>query len=306
MNKNIFLLVAVFSLILVIPMSHAQLTIGGNAEQKLIEMKLDIDGTVSVKHVVSSSNMPVTVQLFSGTISNLVIINEKGEDMFENGANAGIAYDPQGNQSIVIFPSKQNSIIEYNLESIIPEDNLLTIQTSYAETYSIIFSDEIEMIFLNDNIIFLENKKGVSLNYGGSATIQYYSNTPKIIKEVQWEENEFDVEIITDSKIDKFNFEQTSKSISFQVNEKDKFVTIIMSEELLGGPYLIFLDDEKIKFNKTMKNENNIVLNIKPEVSGEIVIIGTTVIPEFSMFIPLIMGFFIILTMPLIKKINLH
>ena len=306
MNKNIFLIVAVFSLILVIPMSHAQLTIGGNAEQKLIEMKLDIDGTVSVKHVVSSSNMPVTVQLFSGTISNLVIINEKGEDMFENGANAGIAYDPQGNQSIVIFPSKQNSIIEYNLESIIPEDNLLTIQTSYAETYSVIFSDEIEMIFLNDNIIFLENKKGVSLNYGGSATIQYYSNTPKIIKEVQWEENEFDVEIITDSKIDKFNFEQTSKSISFQVNEEDKFVTIIMSEELLGGPYLIFLDDEKIKFNKTMKNENNIVLNIKPEVSGEIVIIGTTVIPEFSMFIPLIMGFFIVLTMPLIKKINLH
>jgi len=306
MNKNIFLIVAVFSLILVIPMSHAQLTIGGNAEQKLIEMKLDIDGTVSVKHVVSSSNMPVTVQLFSGTISNLVIINEKGEDMFENGANAGIAYDPQGNQSIVIFPSKQNSIIEYNLESIIPEDNLLTIQTSYAETYSIIFSDEIEMIFLNNNIIFLENKKGVSLNYGGSATIQYYSNTPKIIKEVQWEENEFDVEIITDSKIDKFNFEQTSKSISFQVNEEDKLVTIIMSEELLGGPYLIFLDDEKIKFNKTMKNENNIVLNIKPEVSGEIVIIGTTVIPEFSMFIPLIMGFFIILTMPLIKKINLH
>ena len=306
MNKNIFLIVVVFSLILVIPMSHAQLTIGGNAEQKLIEMKLDIDGTVSVKHVVSSSNMPVTVQLFSGTISNLVIINEKGEDMFENGANAGIAYDPQGNQSIVIFPSKQNSIIEYNLESIIPEDNLLTIQTSYAETYSIIFSDEIEMIFLNNNIIFLENKKGVSLNYGGSATIQYYSNTPKIIKEVQWEENKFDVEIITDSKIDKFNFEQTSKSISFQVNEEDKFVTIIMSEELLGGPYLIFLDDEKIKFNKTMKNENNIVLNIKPEVSGEIVIIGTTVIPEFSMFIPLIMGFFIILTMPLIKKINLH
>ena len=306
MNKNIFLIVVVFSLILVIPMSHAQLTIGGNAEQKLIEMKLDIDGTVSVKHVVSSSNMPVTVQLFSGTISNLVIINEKGEDMFENGANAGIAYDPQGNQSIVIFPSKQNSIIEYNLESIIPEDNLLTIQTSYAETYSVIFSDEIEMIFLNNNIIFLENKKGVSLNYGGSATIQYYSNIPKIIKEVQWEENEFDVEIITDSKIDKFNFEQTSKSISFQVNEEDKFVTIIMSEELLGGPYLIFLDDEKIKFNKTMKNENNIVLNIKPEVSGEIVIIGTTVIPEFSMFIPLIMGFFIILTMPLIKKINLH
>jgi predicted DNA binding CopG/RHH family protein len=306
MNKNIFLIVVVFSLILVIPTSHAQLTIGADAEQKSIEMKLDLDGIVSVKHVVSSSNMPVTVKLFSGTISNLVITNEKGEDVFENGSNTGIAYDPQGNQSIVIFPSKQNSIIEYNLENIIPNNNLLTIQTSYDETYSIIFSDEIEMIFLNNNVLFLENKKGVSLNYGGSATVQYYSNIPKMVKEVQWEENKFDVEIITDSKINKFNFEQTSKSISFQINEEDKLVTIIMSEELLGGPYLIFLDDEKIKFNKTTKDENHIVLNMKPEVSGEIVIIGTTVIPEFSMFLPLIMGFLIILTVPFMKKFSLR
>ena len=303
MNKNFFLIVGIFSLILVIPTSYAQLTIGADAEQKSIEMKLDIDGTVSVKHVVSFSNMPVTIQLFSGTISNLVIINEKGENIIEN---VGIAYDPQENQSIIIFPSKQNSIIEYNLDNIIPEDSLLTIQTSYPKTYSVIFSDEIKMIFLNNNIIFLENKKGVSLNYGGSATIQYYSNIPKMTKEVQWEENKFNVEIITDSKIDKFNFEQTSKSISFQVDEENKHVIIIMSEEMLGGPYIIFLDDEKIKFNKIMKSENHIVLSMKPEVSGEIVIIGTTVIPEFPIFAPLAIGFLIILTLPLMRKFSLH
>ena len=292
----------VFSLILVIPTSYAQLTIGADAEQKSIQMKLDTNGTVSVKHVVSSSNMPVTVKLFSGAISNLVITNETGEDK----SNTGIATDLQGNQSIVIFPSRQNSSIEYNLENIIPKDNLFTIQTSYTETYSVIFPDEIEMIFLNGNTILLENKKGVSLNYGGSATIQYYSNIPKITKEVQWEENKFDVEIITDSKIEKFNFEQTSKSISFQVNEENKFVTIIMSEELLGGPYLIFLDDEKIKFNKGKKGENHVVLNMKPNVPGEVVIIGTTVIPEFSMFIPLVMGFLVVLTVPFMKKFNLR
>jgi predicted DNA binding CopG/RHH family protein len=302
MNKNIFLIVVILGLVLVIPVAHAQLTIGGDAEQKSIELKLDTDGTVNVKHVVSSSNMPVTVQLFSGTISNLAITNEKGE----NKSNTGIATDAQGNQSIVIFPSKQDSIIEYNLEDIIPKDNLFTIQTSYAETYSVIFPYETEIIFLNDNIIFLENKKGISLNYGGSATIQYYSNITKITKEVQWEENKFDVEIITDSKIDKFNFEQTSKSISFQVNEEDRFVTIIMSEELLGGPYIIFLDDEKIKFNKSMRGENHVVLNMKPNVPGEIEIIGTTVIPEFPIFAPLAVGFFIILILPLMRKFNLR
>ena len=302
MNKNIFLIIVIFSLILVIPTSYAQLTIGANAEQKSIEMKLDNDGTVSVKHVVSSSNMPVTVQLFSGTISNLIITNENDG----NESNTGIAYDPYGNQSVVIFPSKQNSIIEYNLENIIPKDNLLTIQTSYAETYSVIFSDEIEIIFLNNNIIFLENKKGISLNYGGSATIQYYSNIPKMIKEVQWEENKFNVEIITNSKIDKFDFDQESKSISFQVNEKNKIVTISMEEELLGGPYVILLNDEKIKYNKSSSKENYVSLSLKPGSPGEIIIIGTTVIPEFSMFLPLIMGFLIILTLPLMRKVSLH
>ena len=67
-----------------------------------------------------------------------------------------------------------------------------------------------------------------------------------MIKEVEWEENKFDVEIIVDSKIEKFYFNQTSKSISFEVTEVNKFVTISMSEELLGGPYVTLLNDEKI------------------------------------------------------------
>ena len=50
--------------------------------------------------------------------------------------------------------------------------------------------------------------------------IEFYSNESKIIEEVTWEENEFDVEIITDSKIQSFNFNQAEKSISFQVNDR--------------------------------------------------------------------------------------
>ena len=116
----------------------------------------------------------------------------------------------------------------------------------------------------------------------------------------------FNVEIITDSKVNGFNFEQTSKSISFEVNEKNKFVTINMEEKLLGGPYVILLDNEKIEFSQYSIKENYISLAMKPESSGEIMIIGTTVIPEFSMFIPLIMGFMIILTVPLMKKFSLR
>ena len=137
-------------------------------------------------------------------------------------------------------------------------------------------------------------------------TIEFYSNESKIIKEIVWEENKFYVEIITNSNIDKFNFDQESKSINFETNQKNKFITITMPEELLGGPYVTLLNDEKIVHSKFIRDESNISLNLKSETAGKITIIGTTVIPEFSMFIPLIMGFLIILTVPFVKKINLH
>ena len=79
-----------------------------------------------------------------------------------------------------------------------------------------------------------------------------------------------------------------------------------MSEELLGGPYVVLLDENQIRFSKFVTEENLVLLNIKPEMPGQITIIGTTVIPEFSMFIPLIMGFMIILMVPLMRKFTLR
>ncbi|HJM79268.1 MAG TPA: hypothetical protein QF656_01860 [Nitrosopumilus sp.] len=301
MNPSIILTVVIFSLILVVPTVNAQLSIGPEAKQELIEVKLNLKGEINVKHVAKSSNMPASLPLFSGEISNLIIKNEDGEETI-----SGIANDGKGNQSVVLLPSKQKTIIEYNLENINLNNNLFSTEISYPEKFSVVFDESIELIFINGNLIFLDGKKGISVNGGGNINIEYYSNPTKIIEKIEWEEDKFDVEIITDSKVEKFNFEQTSKSMSFEINEKNKFFTLTFSEELLGGPYIVLLDDEKIKYTKYDRVENITSLNVKPESTGVITIIGTTVIPEFSMFIPLIMGFLVVLTVPFMKKFNLH
>ena len=209
--------------------------------------------------------------------------------------------------SVTIFKATENTIIKYNLKDMFwYSDNLLTLNIGYPKTFGILFSEKTDQIFLNDQIIQLGDQKGISINGGGYVNVDYYSKNLKHIEEVIWEENKFDVEIITDSEIDEFNFDQESKSISFQVNEKNKFVTINMEKKLLGGPYVILLNDEQIKYSKHSIKENHISLSMKPESPGEITVIGTTVIPEFSMFIPLIMGFVIILTVPLMRKVSLH
>ena len=301
MKQKIISAIIIFGLLAVIPTVYGQLSLGSEAKQESVEVKINPDGEIKVKHIVSSSSMPGSVSLLIGEISNLIITNELGEEI-----NSGVANDGLGNESILVLPSKQNTVIEYNLENMKLNDNLFSREISYPQKLSVIFDESINLIFVNNNIIFLDDKKGISINGGGNLKIEFYSNESKIIEKAIWEENEFDIEIITDSEIKDFNFDQPEKSISFQVNDENKFVTITMSEELLGGPYVTLLDDEKIKYTQFVRDEGIVSLNLKPETTGQVTIIGTTVIPEFSMFIPLIMGFIIILTVPAMRKFSLR
>ena len=289
----------IFALIAV-PIASAQL--GAPAYQKSTHLIIDELNNIEAKHVIGFSNDPVMVNLFEGVIvESITVTNEDGKEL-------EFAISGMGDYgSVTMFSADKNTIIKYDLKDMFwNSDNLLTLNVGYPKTFGILFSEKTDQIFLNNQLIQLGDKKGISINGGGYVNVEYYSEMPKKIQEVQWKEDKFNVEIITDSKIDEFNFDQESKSISFQVNEKNKFVTINMEEKLLGGPYVILLNDEQIIYSKYSIKENHISLSMKPESPGQITIIGTTVIPEFSMFIPLIMGFVIILTVPLMRKVSLH
>jgi len=279
MNNQIYLIVLLLALVTVIPTASAQLSLGAEANQKLIEVELNKSEIVNVKHVIAASSIPVSLNLFDGVIpESITVTNDNGDEK-----QFGLANDGQGNTSITIFPSKSNTIIKYDLEDASTlYENLWTVRIGYSETFSVLFSEEIDLFFLNNNIIQLGNKNGISVNYGGDAVIQYYDKIPKIIEEVGWGEGKFEVEIITNSKIDKFNVDQESKSISFQVNQKNKFVTVTMEEKLLDSPYTISLNDEKIKYTKSVSKENYVSLSIKPQAVGEIMISNSEYTDDLS------------------------
>ena len=269
MISQIYLIVLVLALITVIPAASAQLSLGTEANQKLIEVKLNKSEIVNVKHIISASGVPVSVNLFDGVIAESIIVTNSNGD--EN--QFGLVGYGEALESITIFPSESDIIIKYNLEDASTSyENLWTVRIGYSETFDILFSKEIDMFFLNNTIIQLENKNGITVNGGGNAIIQYYDKIPKIIEEVSWEQNKFDIEIITNSKIDNFNFNQESKSITFDINEKNKFLTISMEEELVGSPYVILLNNEKILYNKSLNKENYVLLSMKPQAVGEITI----------------------------------
>ncbi len=298
MNTEIFGFLVILLLISVIPIADAQFSIGEKAVQKSVEVIINSVGDVHVKHAVLQSNVPTQIELINGTVSNLSITNEQGKEkqLTVIGNNNGV----------LILPSQGNSIIEYDLDHVLNQkDGVWTWDFLYVQLTTFLFPDEVDLIFINKNPVYFDTTKGISC-HGCQMILEYSINEPKVFKNIKWEDKEFVVEIRSYSDIDNFIFDQPTKSIIFDVSEENRFVSTVIPLELLWEPYIVFLDDKKIISYEFNKNGTHVGISIKPDIAGEIKIVGTTVIPEFPIIAPLAIGFLMILVVPLIRKFNLR
>ena len=286
-------------LVLVIPSATAQgVNIGEKANQKSVQVEIDIEGNVHVKHVVGSSTSTKQVELIDGSIENLVL--------FDNEGNEQMLAVTGSNDSVLIFPSSNDSVIEYDLKDVLLlKGNLWTWEFRYLQTTDFLIPEELDLIFLNDRPVYLDEKKGFSC-HGCQIILEYAIDEPKNIFEVNWEDKKFSVEIGTFANIDNFEFNQPTKEISFDVNDSNEFFTIVIPLELLWGPYAILHDEKIIQFQDHKNNGTHVWINMRPDTAGETIITGTTVIPEFPIIAPLAIGFLVIMIMPFVRKFNLH
>ena len=269
MNSKIAIFI-IISLILVIPSASAQeINIGEKAVQKSIQVVISDEGDIHVTHVVKSTGSPKQMNLIDGTIENLIITNEKGQEQ-----PVTVIGD---NDSVLIFPSGSDSIVEYDLKDVLfLKDNLWTLDFLYLETTTFLFPEKLDLIFVNDRPVFLDDKKGISC-YGCQMILKYSLDQQKNIEYVNWENKEFAVEIVTFAEIENFDFNQPSKEINFKVNDDNQFLTTIIPLELLQKPFTVFLNEEEVFFYDYNNNGTHVWINIKPDTAGEISIIGTTV-----------------------------
>ena len=298
MNSKIFAVLVVISLIAVIPTAYAQLTIADKANQKKVEVEISLEGDVRVTHVIDNANMPKQVDLLPGTASNITVTDEEGQE--ETYTTVG------ANDAVLIMPSSGDSILQYDLDDAIAKvDGIWTWNFLYLETTRFVLPEEVDLLFVNRGPIVLNGDRAIAC-HGCQMTLEYSTDDPRAYEDVEWEDEKFLVEVRSQKGIEGFVFDQPSKSISFEVIGEDRIVTAIIPLELLWEPYTTFLNDEKIPARQHVSNGTHVWVVINPEASGQVNIIGTTVIPEFSMMIPLIMGFLVILALPFAKRLNLR
>ena len=299
-------MLAVLMITSLIPLVNAQLSLGEPAQHKLITITIGDQGDVHVIHEINEVRSPVHVDTIKGTVSNVNVTDVEGNN---------VEFGTTGLESITgitVFSSQDNVIIEYDLQDVLNfEDGLWEFDYFNLETTKILFPEDIDLLFVNDRPVMLHDAKGITC-FGRSqgaicdAFIEYVINEPTMNIEVGWEDKNFLVGMRTLTEISSFNFDQPTKRISFDVNEDNQLITLIIPLELLWKPYEVYLNEERILKHEFFSNETHSWLNIRPDNSGSIEIIGTTVVPEFPILAPLFVGIAIVVALQLKNKLNLH
>lgn len=289
MLKKIICSLLALVIISSIPIISAQISFGTPADQKLVKITINDKGDVHVLHEIHISKTTVQVNTIEGTLSNLKVNDINGNEI-EYGITGF-----ENSTGITIFPSKNNAVIEYDLHDVLYNNNgMLTWNFLYLETTTFILPESLDLVYVNNSPVMLQDAKGITC-HGCDAKIEYVLEQATKSNEVTWQNKKFNVGIRTLTDISSLKFNQSAKSISFDVNEDNQLITLIIPLELLWNPYEVYLGDQKILKQEFFSNQTHQWLNIRPQTSGTIQIIGTTVVPEFPLLAPLFIGIAIVI-----------
>lgn len=304
--KKIIIIMTILIATSLLPVVNAQLSIGQPAIHKLITITFGEQGDVHVIHEIDEVRSVVNVETIPGIVSNLNVTDVEGNQ---------VQFGTTGLESVTgltIFSSQDDVLIEYDLDDVLFfEDDLWNFDYFNIETTKILFPKGVDLLFVNDRPVLLHDAKGITC-YGKSqgtacdADIDYVIDEQTMNREIVWEDKQFNVGMRTLTEISLFNFDQSTKRISFDVNEDNQLITLIIPLELLWEPYEAYLNEEKILKHEFFSNETHSWLNIRPENSGTVEIIGTTVVPEFPILAPLFVGIALVIALQLKNKLNLR
>jgi len=102
MKTEILGFLVILSLIVVIPIADAQISIGQKANQKSVEVIINSEGEVHVKHIVHKSSLPTDLELIYGTVSNVSVTNEEGDELL---------FSMNDDRTLLVQPSNEDQLL---------------------------------------------------------------------------------------------------------------------------------------------------------------------------------------------------
>ena len=297
--KKILVTLVIVGLFFSMSEAFGQITFGEKPQQ-IIKIIIDENGIAHVTHEVEGSvKTTQQVETVVGKMLNFSVVDRDGNDV----QHLTLEKDPI---AVVLPPSNRDMIfIRYDLSDVIVlKDGMWTWRWVGIEATNFYFPKNVDMIWINDRPIYI-GEKGIR-QHGGAMTLEYVPDEPIISQKVVWEDKKFEVGIKTLTDIDVFEFNQLGKRITFNIPKNNSLVTVIIPLELLWEPYDVYLNSNQTLNSEFYNNGTHTWLGFRPDTSGTINIIGTTVVPEFPLFVPLVIGISIVLMLQFRNKFNFH
>ena len=268
----------------IIDTAYAQISIGGAANQKSIDVFIEDGDDVHVIHQVAKSNSASSITLIEGTTSNIQVVDDEGNEI-QHGVSGGF-----GGTVITIFPSNEDAFVSYDLTDTMFQKFGTTWSWHflYKETTTFHLPESVDLVFANERPVYFTNEKKFNC-HGCELILDFIPNEKKITEKILWEDKEFDVEVWASTELNSLNFDQPTKSISYEFDDSERYVTLIIPLELLWEPYQAWLDDEKIFTHQFKVDEEHYGVSLRIEEPGAVSIIGASVVPEFPMIIPIML-----------------
>lgn len=271
----------------------------GNPANQVVKITINNDGTAHVIHVIESNSQSQQVTVVQNNFTNLQIKDENGR-IPQYGEVSG------NTKSFMIFPTDKKTLVEYDLKNAATlKDGMWELNYQYVADTKFYLPEDTNLIFVNGAPINLGDKKGVNC-HGCQIKLEYELGQTEIVKQVQWQDKKFDVRIITLGDISSFKFDQPNKKITFNVNDENKYVTLIIPLELLWNPYQVLLNGNVTLDHEFYSDGKTMWLGIKPDKTGIVEIIGTSAVPEFPLVSLLIFGSAMIVVVRYKNKFSLR
>ncbi|MFM7861642.1 MAG: hypothetical protein ACKO7Y_02740 [Candidatus Nitrosotenuis sp.] len=259
-----------------------EIKIGEPADQR-VSIRISENGDVHVTHEVKKPDSPKQVEFLSPDYTNFTIIDDEGEEPM-------YAEVSDKNPGILLFPSGEDITIEYDIEGVIQEKNgLWTWDYVYLAETAFYLPQGVDLFYVNENLVRLGDQKGL-LCHGCQMKLEYELEPTIITKQVTWDGQTFDVKIITRTEISKITLDQPNKILSFDVNEPNYPITLIIPQDLLWNPYEVSLNDKLIQKQERITQDGNVWLHLYPHEVGTITILGVSVVPEFPLATVLVLS----------------
>ena len=110
--KLIFIIGAFLFSFTLIDAAYAQIGIGQPAAVRSIDVTIEELDKIHVVHEVVQSNSGNIVRLIEGTVSNIQVVDENGNEV-EHGVSGGF-----GDTTITLFPRSQDVFVKYDLNNV--------------------------------------------------------------------------------------------------------------------------------------------------------------------------------------------